>query len=64
MASHPLEVAYGVTDGIHSHVAHVQAPGRVWKHGEDVKLLPVGTLGDKKERKRMHKAVEKKAIKT
>lgn len=48
MASHPLEVAYGVTDGIHSHVAHVQAPGGVWKHGEDVKLLPAGTLREEK----------------
>lgn len=45
MAPHPLEVAYGVTDGVHPHVAHVQAPRWVWEHGEDVKLLPVGTLG-------------------
>lgn len=44
MASHSLEVADSVTDGIHSHVAHVQSPRWVWKHGEDIKLLPVGTL--------------------
>lgn len=44
MASHPLEVTDGVTDGIHSHVAHVQSPRWVWKHGQDIKLLPAGTL--------------------
>lgn len=45
MASHSLEVADSVTDGVHSHMAHVQSPRWVWKHGEDIKLLPVGTLG-------------------
>lgn len=60
MASHPLEVAYGVTDGIDAHVAHVQAPWWIWKHGEDVKLLPVGTLRLKKNAQ----SSEKKAMKT
>lgn len=45
MASHSLEVADCVADGIHSHVTHVQSARWVRKHGEDVKLLPVGTLG-------------------
>lgn len=52
MASHSLEVAYSVTDGIHSHMAHVQAPRWVGKHGEDIKLLPVGNLWLKKKKKR------------
>lgn len=44
MASHPLEVSHRVTDGVNSNVAHVKAAGRVRKHGEDIKLLPVGIL--------------------
>lgn len=55
MASHSLEVTDGVADGIHSHVAHVQSPRRVWEHGEDIKLLPVGTL--RKTVKMMYRAV-------
>lgn len=46
MTSHSLEVTYGVTDGVHSHMAHVQSTRWVWKHGEDIKLLPVGILGN------------------
>lgn len=44
MASHSLEVSDGVADGVHSHVAHVQSPRRVRKHGEDIKLLLLWTL--------------------
>lgn len=44
MASHPLEVAYSVTNGINPHMPHVQAARWVGKHGEDIELLPVGTL--------------------
>ena len=40
MAPHPLEVAEGVADGVHAHVAHVQPSRRVGEHGEDIKLLP------------------------
>lgn len=59
MASHSLEVANSVTDGVHSHVAHVQSPRRVWKHGEDIKLLlVVGTLG-KTTVSLMYRAVRK-----
>lgn len=52
MASHPLEVTYGVTDGIHSHVAHVQAPRRVREHGEDVKLFLLRNLELIKKKKK------------
>lgn len=44
VAPHPLEVSYGVTDGVHSNVPHVKAARRVRKHGEDIKLLLVGIL--------------------
>lgn len=44
MASHPLEVSHRVTDGVNSNMPHVKAAGRVRKHGEDIKLLPVGIL--------------------
>lgn len=54
MPSHFLEMTNGVTDGIHSHMAHMQPPRWVWKHGEDIKLLLVGTLGGgKKEKEEM-----------
>ncbi len=46
MASHPLEMSDCVTDGVHSHVTHVQASRWVRKHGEDIKLRPAGTLGE------------------
>ena len=51
MASHSLEVADSVTDGINSHVAHVQSPRWVWEHGQDIKLLPVGILGKQQSKK-------------
>lgn len=51
MASHSLEVTYRVTDGIHSHMAHVQAPRWVWKHREDIKLFLLRTLEQKKLKK-------------
>lgn len=44
MASHSLEVTYCVTDGIYAYMAHMQASRWVWKHGEDIKLFPLGTL--------------------
>lgn len=49
MPSHFLEMTNGVTDGIHSHMAHMQSPWWVRKHREDIKLLLVGTLEEKKE---------------
>lgn len=51
MSSHSLEVSDGVADGIHSHVAHVQAARWVWKHREDVKLLPFGVLVEQQKLK-------------
>lgn len=51
MASHSLEVTYRVTDGIHSHMAHVQAPRWVRKHGKDIKLFLLRTLELKKKKK-------------
>lgn len=55
MASHSLEVTYRVTDGIHSNMAHVQAPRWVRKHGEDIKLFLFRNLELKKTtKKRKH----------
>lgn len=48
MTSHPLEVPDGVTDGVHSNMAHVEPARRVRKHGEDIKLLLLGILKKKK----------------
>lgn len=36
--SHPLEPGDGVTDGVHTHVAHVQLARWVGEHGEHIKL--------------------------
>lgn len=58
MASHSLEMTDGVTDGVHSHVAHVQTSGWVWKHGQDIKLL-FGSLRKKNKRKKCEKMLER-----
>lgn len=49
MTSHALEVGDGVTDGVDPHMAHVQTPRWVGKHGEDIKLLFLGTLNNKRK---------------
>lgn len=49
MASHPLEVADGVANGVNPHVAHVQPTRWVREHGEDVELLS-GALSMKNRR--------------
>lgn len=49
IASHSLEVTNDVTDGVHSHVTHVQPSRWVREHGEDIKLLPVRILGTRKQ---------------
>lgn len=59
MSSHPLEVSDGVADGIHSHVAHVQAPRWVRKHREDVELLPFGILAEQQKLKLCTELLEK-----
>lgn len=62
MASHSLEVTNGVTDGVHSHMTHVQAPRWVRKHREDIKLLPVGILGEKNKNNRDDSSRLKKCV--
>lgn len=47
MASHPLEVADGVADGVNPYVTHMQTAWWVGEHGEHVELLP-GALSKKK----------------
>lgn len=63
MASHPLEVSYGVTDGVDSNVPHVKAARRVWKHGQDIKLLPIGILGQQEDTDFSKDSKEKKTLK-
>lgn len=48
MTSHPLEVGDGVTDGVDPDMAHVQTSRRVGKHGQDIKLLRLGGLNNRR----------------
>lgn len=38
---HAVKVCHCIADGVHSNVAHVEATGRVGKHGQHVELVAI-----------------------